>query len=200
MSAQSPWLIESRPLEGQEGHLYTLTRGQVPVTFEEVLELWRLKPAFRRVFSTALAESPYPAFRWETPPVTSANLTQPFRWVLLRQDALERPLDQDSFAGHFNPTKPVISFYNLGRDARLVVPCPQGPLSAYGHLAAFLREAPEAQVHALWRSVAEAMDHRVGARPVWLSTAGMGVSWLHIRLDDRPKYYGYGPFRQIPRP
>ncbi|MFL6237620.1 MAG: DUF6940 family protein [Thermoanaerobaculia bacterium] len=24
---------------------------------------------------------------------------------------------------------------------------------------------------------------------------GAGVSWLHVRLDDRPKYYGYGPYR-----
>ncbi|MGI9175867.1 MAG: DUF6940 family protein [Rhodothermales bacterium] len=24
---------------------------------------------------------------------------------------------------------------------------------------------------------------------MWLSTAGGGVSWLHVRLDSRPKYY-----------
>jgi NADH:ubiquinone oxidoreductase subunit len=39
------------------------------------------------------------------------------------------------------------------------------------------------------------MQNRVGEQPVWLSTAGMGVAWLHVRLDDRPKYYGYSPYR-----
>jgi Family of unknown function (DUF6940) len=34
------------------------------------------------------------------------------------------------------------------------------------------------------------------AKPVWLSPAGAGVSWLHLRLDDQPKYYGYAPYRQ----
>jgi hypothetical protein len=87
-------------------------------------------------------------------------------------------------------------FPNLGRDAIMVVPCPLAASSAYGHLAAFVREAPDSQWHALWRSVGEAMARRVGARPMWLSTAGGGMSWLHVRLDDRPKYYGYEPYRE----
>ena len=40
------------------------------------------------------------------------------------------------------------------------------------------------------------MQRRLSAKPVWLSTAGAGVSWLHVRLDDRPKYYGYAPYRE----
>jgi len=28
-----------------------------------------------------------------------------------------------------------------------------------------------------------------------LSTAGMGVYWLHVRLDTRPKYYQHTPYR-----
>ena len=24
---------------------------------------------------------------------------------------------------------------------------------------------------------------------------GASVSWLHVRLDDRPKYYGYAQYR-----
>ena len=78
----------------------------------------------------------------------------------------------------------------------MAVPCPIGPASAYGHLAAFARLAPASQQDALWRSLGDAMARRIGDRPVWLSTAGGGVSWLHVRLDDRPKYYGYEPYRQ----
>ena len=69
-------------------------------------------------------------------------------------------------------------------------------VSVYGHLAAFVRLAPERQRQALWQSVGEAMARRVSTKPVWLSTAGAGVSWLHLRLDDKPKYYGYAPYRR----
>ena len=50
---------------------------------------------------------------------------------------------------------------------------------------------------ALWQAVGEAMARRVGSKPVWLSTAGAGVSWLHMRLDDRPKYYAHSPYRRL---
>lgn len=78
----------------------------------------------------------------------------------------------------------------------MVVPSPVADVAAYGHLAAFVRLARQDQRDALWRKVGEAMSKRVGARPVWLSTAGAGVSWLHVRLDDRPKYYGFEPYRR----
>ncbi len=89
----------------------------------------------------------------------------------------------------------VIEFPNLGNDAIMVVPCPSGPISAYGHLAAFVRQAPEQQKHALWQLVGATMQRRLGTKQVWLNTAGAGVAWLHVRLDDRPKYYGYAPYR-----
>jgi hypothetical protein len=41
------------------------------------------------------------------------------------------------------------------------------------------------------------MAARLSARPVWLSTAGAGVAWLHVRLDDRPKYYGFDEYREL---
>ena len=92
----------------------------------------------------------------------------------------------------------MVEFPNLGNDAVMVVPCPGGPPAAYGHLGAFVRRAPESQRHAFWGRVGAAMQRRLDARPIWLSTAGAGVSWLHVRLDDRPKYYGHGPYRVIP--
>ena len=46
------------------------------------------------------------------------------------------------------------------------------------------------------RPSVHAMDSRVGARPIWLSTAGHGVAWLHVRLDSRPKYYLHAPYRE----
>jgi len=59
------------------------------------------------------------------------------------------------------------------------------------HLASFLRTAPEPQKQEFWQKIGQVVSAKVGKRPLWLSTAGMGVAWLHARLDSRPKYYGY---------
>ena len=82
----------------------------------------------------------------------------------------------------------------------MVVPCEIASPSAYPHLAAFVRGAPAQQRHALWQRVARTMLGRLSDQPVWLSTAGAGVSWLHVRLDDRPKYYSFSEYRQFTAP
>lgn len=172
-----------------------------PVSYAEILRRWQLDAEFRSWFIALLADSPFSAFRWETPPITTATANRPFEFVLLDSPELATKPDAKAFAKHFSTATAdgVIEFPNLGKDAILVVPRPHGPHSAYGHLAAFIRQAPEPQRHALWELVSLAMQRRLGTKPVWLSTAGAGVSWLHVRLDDRPKYYGYVPYREPPR-
>ena len=133
--------------------------------------------------------------------MTATTAGQPFEFVLLDSPGLARQPDPDAFREHFDrmPVSQVAVFSNLGGDATMVVPHPIAAATAYGHLAAFVRSAPDHQRNALWRAVGDAMARRIGAKPVWLSTAGAGVSWLHVRLDDRPKYYGHAPYRALPR-
>lgn len=193
------WTSRSKELTDRSGLRFVVERDAHPASIVDVLLGWQRDTAFRALFNALLAEAPYAAFRWETPLVTTATVTRPFEFVLLDSPGLARRPEPEAFAEQFRaaPTAEVVEFANLGGDAILVVPCPQAAPSAYGHLAAFVREAPEAQRHALWQRVGEAMSRRIGARPVWLSTAGAGVAWLHVRLDDRPKYYGFGPYRQL---
>jgi hypothetical protein len=166
----------------------------LPVSYRDVLRFWREDKGFRSFFVSLLTNASFPAFRWETPPVTTSTLTREFEFVLLDAD---RAPDTQAFDQQFRAAgkdRGAIAFPNLGNDAVLVVPCPAGPTSAYVHLAAFVRQAPEARVHDLWRVVGESMERRLDAEPTWLSTAGMGVSWLHVRLDTWPKYYGFAPY------
>ena len=96
----------------------------------------------------------------------------------------------------------VVSFSNLGRDAILVVPClleknADSPES-YTHLANFIRLGDENQIRSFWREVALQMHKRLAdksGKKVWLSTCGLGIFWLHVRLDSSPKYYSYVPYR-----
>jgi hypothetical protein len=88
----------------------------------------------------------------------------------------------------------VATFSNLGADAILVAPTPAEGVDC-AHLASFLRTADDRQIAALWRAVALALRSVLGPTPHWVSTAGLGVSWLHVRIDRFPKYYRYQPYR-----
>ncbi len=180
------------------GLMYFIDLRGKPASFADVLHGWQSDAGFRTMYNDLLAGSPFSAFRWETPPITSAAMSRSFEFVLLDSPSLTRAPDSEAFAEYFQTSSEteVIEFPNLGGDAILIVPRPNASPSTYVHLASFVREAPESQRHALWQLVGSAMFRRIGAKPVWLSTAGAGVSWLHVRLDDRPKYYGFGPYRQ----
>ncbi|MEE8426114.1 MAG: hypothetical protein V3S15_02440, partial [Woeseiaceae bacterium] len=136
---------------------------------------------------------------WETPPVTSATIDREFEFVLVDSPQLAGVrADEQAFANHFasaGPAASVIEFSNLGGDATLVVPCPRGPLTAYSQLSTFARRAPDHQQHRLRALVGAALERRLGTQPVWLSTSGLGIYWLHIRLDSAPKYYTHEPYR-----
>jgi len=79
-------------------------------------------------------------------------------------------------------------------DATLIAPSETG---SYPHLAAFLRTAPPGQIDALFHAVGDAIASWPGRTPPWVSTAGMGVPWLHVRIDSRPKYFRHAPYRSV---
>lgn len=193
------WTAGATQLAGGRIIKMSIVQGSSAVAFADALRLWQTDESWRSFFIALLAESPFSAFRWETPPITAATVSRAFEFVLLDSPGLAARPDADAFAEHFRTAAPLsaVEFQNLGRDATLIAPHPSGPHSAYGHLAAFVRHAPQPQQHALWQLVGSAVERRLSVKPVWLSTAGAGVSWLHVRLDDRPKYYGYAPYRDL---
>lgn len=194
------WESETERLRDGAVLKLKLGRPNKPLTCADVLQLWQDDEGFRTFFNALLAEAPFSAYRWETPPVTVATVDRPFEFVLVDTPGLDRLADAAAFAAQFGRAhggELVAAFENLGGDAFLIVPRPAGSTAAYGHLAAFARCAPAAQIHALWQTVGQALAQRLTERPVWLSTAGMGVPWLHVRLDSRPKYYAFREYAAL---
>lgn len=185
-------------LERGRTRKYRVQRSGQSLSYLQVLSLWQTDSEFRTCFLSALTDAPFSAMRWETPAVSCETSSQDFQFVLFDAPELIRPADPTAFGEYFQQGQATAEFNNLGGDAFLVAPCPQGSLEAYSHLAAFSRRASTDQNHALWQRVGRLMADRLGDCPVWLNTAGMGVSWLHVRIDSRPKYYGFGPYRDWP--
>jgi hypothetical protein len=194
------WRAHREPLDGREGLRISLYDDDVMLSRARVLELWRTAADFRAFFNATLADLPWSAFRWETPPVTRDTLEMAFECVVFASPELAVPADGSDFTEHFRQagTAEVVEFTNLGGDAHLIVPTPRALVEAYPHIGAFVRRAPESQRQELWRRAGESVGARIGARPIWLNTAGTGVPWLHLRLDTRPKYYLHAPYRVPP--
>jgi hypothetical protein len=191
------WIDKQISLERGSVIRHDLWSQDNAVSYDEVLRLWQHDTEFRSFFLTILRGSAFAAFRWETPPITTATLDRPFEFVLIDTPELDRRADPDAFAEHFRAGdgSQIAAFPNLGKDAVLIVPKPATAASEYAHLAAFLRSAPESQKHELWQTVGQEMLAAVGESPRWLSTAGLGVPWLHLRIDSRPKYYAFAGYR-----
>jgi hypothetical protein len=180
----------------------SLFAGGAAMRFADVIGHWKGNAAFRAFWTASLRTVPFGAYCFEVPPLTRDALDRPFECVLVESPALAHTTpDPAPFVEHFrhNPTCQALVFENLGRDAVLIAPCPRDAPQFYTHLADFVHRAPLSQVGELWRMTAEALETRLGDAPVWLSTAGLGVYWLHVRLDSRPKYYRHRPYADAHR-
>jgi len=93
-------------------------------------------------------------------------------------------------------------FSNLTGDATLVAPRPASAEAAkdgrFAHLANYLKHTSPEEAGKLWTLVAIEYEYMLSTtgkdQLVYLSTHGLGVSFLHFRLEHSPKYYNYKAF------
>lgn len=199
MKPRRMWESDREVLQDGQVHRLVVRHDGANLKYSAAVESWQSDAEFRAFFISLLEEAPFAAYFWETPPITGPTFARPFEFVLVDSASLARMhADSSDFSGYFDAAgsdEAAVGFSNLGDDAFLIAPCPRAPEPAYTHLAAFVRKAPKEQQHALWQAVGAAVERRLDARPLWLSTSGGGVPWLHVRLDSRPKYYTYDPYR-----
>ena len=193
--------FDQLPLSG--GVRFRARLGAGTASWESFTDALTHDGSFRERLTRALASSPFDAFFWECNAVSASAASRPFEMVLMDAPALGRMTPSSAaFAEYLGREAPesIRSFDNLGGDARRVVPTPLVGDEAYPHLAAFVRNAPTEQVDALWLATGRAVSEWLASKaaPMWLSTSGLGVAWVHVRLDSRPKYYRHRPFRSPP--
>lgn len=174
--------------------------------------------------SKVIASSPFDSVLFETPGCNWLNSAiKPFEFALVNQPSLkafaEGNPDRHAFEEYFTSQScsssendgrgdrdplAVCAFPNLGKDATLISPLPQSGINdaTYSHLASFIRKAPQEQVTQFWKLSARTLIGELKHKHerindyagTWFSTNGMGVAWLHLRIDSLPKYFSYVPF------
>jgi hypothetical protein len=168
------------------------------LSFATVFQLLFGSRSFRAWYTELLAACDNAAICWEHPSLTGHSASRAYEVALIDAPALSAiQTDPAPFHELFavSPGLDVMAFSNLGGDATLVAPTPVTPTADYSHLLSFLRTASERQVDAFWQCVATTLRENLSDTPVWLSTAGGGVNWLHVRVDSYPKYYKHPVYR-----
>ena len=181
-------------IKGQSEHSirFRLKKEDKYLTFKEVFELWINNTAFTSFYTKAILKLDYEAFYWEHPAINAAFLEKKYECVLQRSKPLEHlKINNKAFEEHISTQNIFVTdFLNLGKNARLIVPTKRTEEEIYNHLGKFIRYAESKQVIAVFKRVGQKMLEEIKKDElIWLNTAGLGVIWLHIRMDAKPKYY-----------
>lgn len=169
---------------------FSVFEGKVELLNFDFLKRLKDSEAFRNWYSNTLTACGFDAFFWENRPFTMSTLFKPYECNIVHSTYLaSQAPDTRTFRDYFEKKEEVVSFMNLGNDARLIVPVPSSHGDDFAHLARFLRNADINHINTFWKTVADATLQRISQKPVWLSTSGLGVYWLHVRIDTYPKYY-----------
>jgi hypothetical protein len=197
------WVAQRETMHERWSERVFLASAGRTLSFADVIAGWREDEEFRGFFIAELAATAYPAFFWEMPPIRRGCSEIDYEHVAIRGDGLEQlHPDARAFESKIraaNSSQSVVSFRNLGGDACLVAPKQIAGMECYGHIAAFVRSAPIGQRHELFQTLGNAIADVLGQsnERIWVSTSGLGVPWVHVRLDSTPKYYNYEPYAKL---
>ncbi|MBK9263103.1 MAG: hypothetical protein IPM54_25280 [Polyangiaceae bacterium] len=154
------WSTDTKQLDSRTRKSIIHWNG-VPLSTRRAYELCLSSAPFRQAFIDDLCAVPFAAFFWETPPLTADTAERGFEYVVTDAPTLAMALPEvQAFSEHFGKDasgSEIVTFENLGRDAMLVVPCPIAEQIRYTHLGAFVRGAPQAQVHTLLSALGRAV-------------------------------------------
>lgn len=180
-------------------------RGFDEISYSLFIHLLKSKDKdFLKVFGEALnnATNELSAYFWECIPVSQKSINKKFEFVVTKTKELNN-ITQDSrpFAKQLADIAiagvHTGSFPNKGKDAILIIPGAKKDndkdIIDYKNISQFTKNAPHEQQQKFWQEVANVLSGELekNEAPKWLSTHGLGVHYLHVRIDNQPKYYSW---------
>ncbi|MEM9860095.1 MAG: hypothetical protein AAF938_00665 [Myxococcota bacterium] len=183
-----------------EGPIHRVLVNGSPLRWSAFCDALELQAEVRAALTTTLQNADHAAYFWECCP-WPPDEDPTFEFVILPAPNLaNRRVNAAPFANHLRTGSGLTrTFLSLRGDAELVVPARDGDEAHFGHLGSWIRAANAAQIDAIWFALAQAINtwRQSDRGTLWVSTAGGGVPWLHLRLDSRPKYYKHTPFKGL---
>lgn len=158
------------------------------ISFNNAMNYLQHNKKFRNKFINVLKNTQFDAYFLEIAPSN-----KPFEFTLVNAPILKNiQPDRNPFKNKLNKckNKNIISFMNLSKTSKLIVPCPISNEKAYTHIANFIKYAPKKQIHLFLKQIPiQVKLFKKKYKIVWVNTHGLGVHWIHLRIDSKPKYY-----------
>jgi len=197
-----------------DGVIAKFTQGNDLITWKKCIELLNSSDDFKTLLVNVMNSVPFKSYFWETIPFSDRTAgTIGFQFVCLNAPNLEGlQADCTSFGSAHGQIR---VFPSLSRDAVLVVPPDRSAdgkevkkYASHSQISTFLRDVDSTERLRLFQELGRTLQVHVIDQagnfsmlgptvPVWVNTEGSGVPWLHLRIDTRPKYYHYDPFRSF---
>ena len=153
------------------------------ITWKDKLKEWKKNPL-------KYPDNLTKAFFWQTKCITSLkdNYVEEF----IENKRLDIMEENSSFYSNYiksSTNKYATSFYNLSKTSILIIPIPRTG-KKFTTLKHFIDNASLEHQKKFWKYVSKEIKSFLKQYgQVCISTHGLGVPYLHIRLDQTPKYY-----------
>lgn len=171
------------------------------LSYREVLDLWTNDKIFKDFFIRLLKINKMPSYFWETPPLTNTTIDRDFECIMKSKPKNENPPTPNKYADEYVKDKDqdgIVFCKGMEGEEELIIPIPIDSKSDYRSLKLFTENAPLKLQHALWEQVGKNAQQKLSNKPIWISVAGSGVNWLHIRFDRTPSYYQFSEYVPLP--
>lgn len=137
-------------------------------------------------------------FLWKTSPIRNGGNSF-FKQECIRCNLLNVKSDSSAFDKYIKRSKNkyATSFYNLSGDTLLVIPMPRKNKN-FSNLNEFMKNASPLHIKKFWEYVySEIQKLLPKEKELWVSTHGLGVPYLHLRISTKPKYYGSSKLKNM---
>ena len=157
---------------------------------------------FRNLCTNILKECPFEAFYWYLGVAYYDDKKDEDRSDIFKFTVKNAPSLITKANDEFKVPNSISEIPNLSRNCLLIVPKCLGEYQKYAHLGSFIRKASHSQIDQLWGTIGNRIGYVMECSeftkfdkniPLWISTHGNGVNWLHIRFDSSPKYLEWVP-------
>ena len=137
-------------------------------------------------------------FMWNTSVIKNngnSNFKESFK---INKDLPEKQ-NYKEFESYINNStnKYVTSFLNLNKDTLLVIPIPK-KYKNFATLKDFCDNSSITQKKYFWKEVSKLVKKFMkNEKYIWISTHGLGIPYMHIRISNKPKYYFDNDLKKI---
>jgi hypothetical protein len=185
------FFIKANILNNQ-GIEIVFTNSGKEMTFRELFFFMKDQPVkFHLLLKEAVLSLDYPAVYLEFPKLSDLKLSTRNTCVIIKAPELVNTRS-DPEAFNIDCKDKVCKIENLSKDAFLIIPNLEST-NDYGHLYKFLMNCnDEQEIRLFWKTSAETIFRQLDIwGNIWISTSGLGIPWLHLRISRTPKYYHF---------